>query len=55
MIGLLAATGGIMVFRGHLGLEIKYLVSACHALTAILFMAGTLAKAYHALTRRGGH
>lgn len=52
LLGLLAVTGGIMVLRGHLGLEIRYLVSACYAVVAVIYKACILAKAYHVFTRR---
>jgi len=55
LIGVLAVSGGIMVFRSHLGLEIKYLISACHALAAVGFVAVALAQAYDAFTRRTEH
>ena len=48
----LAVSGGIMLFRRHLGLEIKYFVSACHAAAAVAFVAAVLAKVYYRFTRR---
>jgi hypothetical protein len=52
LLGLLAVTGGILVFRSHIGLELKYLVSAGHTVGAIGFCAITLAKIYCAFLRR---
>ena len=48
----MALSGGIMMFRRHLGLEFKYLISSCHAAAAVAFAAAVMAKVYYRSARR---